>query len=87
MKTSCSSRIPVSPLSPWERVRVRAWACAVQGLVNATAIAFTPALSQGEREPIPAKRRSAALIAGVLTLSPLAASSPASAQELALATP
>jgi hypothetical protein len=40
----------MDPLSPWERARVRATAWAIQGLVNAAAVALTPTLSQRERE-------------------------------------
>ena len=38
------------PLSPWERVGVRAWAAPLNQPVDSTADALTPALSQGERE-------------------------------------
>jgi len=46
-----------SPLSLWERVRVRATAWAIQGLSLSTAVALTPALSQRERESTPPRER------------------------------
>jgi hypothetical protein len=46
-----SGERPAGPLSFWERVRVKATALAIQGLVSVTAHALTPALSQGERGP------------------------------------